>query len=232
MLTEHEGFEGEVNPSWRKWRACLENYVSGMSPNWVELLDECAKAARPITARAVDPSAHGFAETETQRKMDATLSTELINLLAGEPDQIARNMCEKSGVKPWRQLTTEYEPNAGDQAPAWDQEILEGNVLKGATADTFEEKLLNWEQLVEKHEESTGTILESDIKRAVLIKRTPVEGREQLAFTAAELATYDTYDKMRLAILCYCKMCQDWDLFLNANIKKHENNHTPTEMDA
>eukprot|EP00969_Alexandrium_andersonii_P230383 10173951-Alexandrium_andersonii.AAC.1 len=59
-----------------------------------------------------------------------------------------------------------------------------------------------------------------------------MEGREQLAFTAAELATYDTYDKMRLAILCYCKMRQDWDLFLNANNKKHENNHTPPEMDA
>eukprot|EP00969_Alexandrium_andersonii_P341254 15084485-Alexandrium_andersonii.AAC.1 len=79
--------------------------------------------------------------------MDVTLYTELINLLAGEPGQIARNVCEKSGLEPWRQLTAEYEPNAGDQAPAWGQEILEGGVLKGATADTFEEKLRSWEQL-------------------------------------------------------------------------------------
>eukprot|EP00969_Alexandrium_andersonii_P174540 7717548-Alexandrium_andersonii.AAC.1 len=52
MLVEPEGFGGEDNLSWREWRACFENYMSGMNPNWVELLDECAKATRPITVRA------------------------------------------------------------------------------------------------------------------------------------------------------------------------------------
>eukprot|EP00969_Alexandrium_andersonii_P215422 9515034-Alexandrium_andersonii.AAC.1 len=51
MLVEPEGFGGE-NLSWREWRACFENYMSGMNPNWVELLDERAKATRPITVRA------------------------------------------------------------------------------------------------------------------------------------------------------------------------------------
>eukprot|EP00969_Alexandrium_andersonii_P149294 6601317-Alexandrium_andersonii.AAC.1 len=97
--------------------------------------------------------------------MDVRLYTELNYLLAGEPGQIAVNMDEKSGLELWRQLTAKYEPNAGDQVPAQDQQILEGSVLKGATADTFEEKLLSWEQLVEEHEESTGTILENYAKR-------------------------------------------------------------------
>eukprot|EP00969_Alexandrium_andersonii_P249860 11042549-Alexandrium_andersonii.AAC.1 len=141
-------------------------------------------------------------------------------------------MYEKSGLELWRQLTAEYEPNAGDRAPAWDQEILEGCALTGATVDTFEEKLRDWERLVEEHEESIGAVLESDIKRAVLIKRAPTEGREQLAFTATELETYDTYDKMRLAIIRYCKMRQDWDQFLNASTEQHEKNHAPMIMDA
>eukprot|EP00969_Alexandrium_andersonii_P031637 1382124-Alexandrium_andersonii.AAC.1 len=91
MLVKPEGFGGEANLSWREWRACFENYMSGVDPNYVELLDESAKATGPITVRAVDPSAHNYAEIEAQRKMDATLYAELTNLLAGEPGQIARN---------------------------------------------------------------------------------------------------------------------------------------------
>eukprot|EP00969_Alexandrium_andersonii_P321368 14199368-Alexandrium_andersonii.AAC.1 len=62
---------------------------------------------------------------------------------------MAWNMREKSGFELWRQLTIEYEPKTGDRALAWVQQILEGGVLKGSTADNFEEKLLNWERLVE-----------------------------------------------------------------------------------
>eukprot|EP00969_Alexandrium_andersonii_P002451 106538-Alexandrium_andersonii.AAC.1 len=65
--------------------------MSGVDLNYVELLDKSAKAMGPITVRAVDPSAHNFAEVEAQRKMDATLYAELVNLLTGEPSQIARN---------------------------------------------------------------------------------------------------------------------------------------------
>eukprot|EP00969_Alexandrium_andersonii_P239152 10557702-Alexandrium_andersonii.AAC.1 len=70
MLKEPEGFGGVASLSWREWRACFENYMSGVGPNYVELLDECAKATHPITVRAVGPSAHNFAEIETQRKID------------------------------------------------------------------------------------------------------------------------------------------------------------------
>eukprot|EP00969_Alexandrium_andersonii_P278878 12325697-Alexandrium_andersonii.AAC.1 len=61
-------------------------------------------------------------------------------------------MDEKSGLELWRRLTAEYDPNAGDRVLGRLRQILRGDVLKSATVNTFEEKLLSWERLVGKHE--------------------------------------------------------------------------------
>eukprot|EP00969_Alexandrium_andersonii_P186331 8231837-Alexandrium_andersonii.AAC.1 len=203
MPVKPECFRGDANQSWRKWRARFENYVSGVDSL---LLEESAKATRPITVRAMNSAAHNVVEIEARQKMNVKLYTELASLLSGKPGQIAKDIYEKSGSKNgfelWRQLNAEYEPKAGERMLAWVRQILEGDVLKGATAYTFEEKLLSWERLVEEYEEESYIVLESDLKRAVLIKSAPAETYQHLALTMEVL---DTYDKMRSAIIRYCK---------------------------
>eukprot|EP00969_Alexandrium_andersonii_P349304 15430739-Alexandrium_andersonii.AAC.1 len=126
-----EGFGSDANQSWRKWRTSFEYYMGSVDPLYEELSSSSAKAARPITMRAVSSRAHNVAEIDALQKMNLRIYTELDSLLSGEPGQIAKNIYEKSGFKNgfelWRQLTTEYEPKTGEQMLAWVQQILEGD---------------------------------------------------------------------------------------------------------
>ena len=133
-----------------------------------EFRDEMATAATRQNEIKFDPN-----WPPEVRKRCATLYAALASLTSGAPLNLIRSITSRSGFEGWRKLVQEYEPQTGTQQLSLLVQIIEGIHLKNASIDNYADHVRQWEEIINKYEQTTLDDVPDAVKRAVLLKFAP-----------------------------------------------------------
>ena len=69
----------------------------------------------------------------------------------------------------WRRITLDHEPKSDSRKLALLGEILDAKMLDGVKIADFEQRLIEWEEMVHEYITLGGTDIGEDLKRALMI---------------------------------------------------------------
>jgi len=202
--------------SWPEWRFIFENFMTCVDAKYTKELLESAQHATPIAIR--DDAA------EDVKKRSATLYAVLASLLTGKDLAMCKALKdEKNGYELWRKIVLDHEPRSDSRKLALLGEILEARMLDNVKVNDFEQRLIEWEEIVREYVNMGGVDIGQDLKRALLMKKCPPDLRTHLQVNASTLLTYES---MRECLDSYLKARNLW------KGHRHGNAADPDAMDV
>ena len=91
-------------------------------------------------------------------------------LSQGKAQVIAKSIrSSRCGYELWRRLNREYEPTTGNRKLMLVSDLMEGAQFKDAGVNTFEEKLMAWEDGIKDYDKIAAHPFDDELKMVVLL---------------------------------------------------------------
>ena len=140
-LSKPERFRN-AQEQWPSWKFQFINFLALFHTSYPDVLDQCAQAS---------------ADIEIDRGRDEAffdkgrwLYSILISFFQkGKAFNIARSVRDRNGWQVWRLLCLEYEPKLPSKSLMLLQRVMKPDHLATAGLKEFEERLLEWEDMIE-----------------------------------------------------------------------------------
>ena len=166
------------------WRFTLENFLSCVDPQFDQELQEVVVKEDPI------PFEPATWPPETLRRVKMLYAI-LAGLLEARDLTALRLVPNRNGYEAWRLLVKQYEPKSEARHLVLLQKVMEAGVLQQATADGYEQAIMEWKELTKKYEEAAGVVLQDPVKKAVVVKYAPPELKQHLLLNADRYPSSD-----------------------------------------
>ena len=198
---------GKEESRFLQWKVRFEAFVTSIHPDlegalsWAEDQEDVITEAMLLAAFGeVHPSVGTMVDRAGK---DAQLFAALQTLCEAEAFSVVRSSGRNNGLEAWRRLNRRFDPATGGRRKALLRSVLSPNkVVKledlSAALETWEETVRQFEQ--RRKPDGTRTVLDGDIKVAVLEALCPVELEKHLQLNRSRLVDYD---EVRAEVVSY-----------------------------
>ena len=159
LLGKPGKFSGRL-ADWTNWRFEVMNYLQLVDAQFPDDIERAMTRNEPI-----DPDPEQQPIVHTRGRTLFAITVTLLN--QGRAFNMARSIKSRCGWELWRQFALEYEPARAARALVQLTDII--NVKLEGHENTFRERLMNWECMIDEYESQHTKTVDVDILRAILL---------------------------------------------------------------
>jgi len=180
LLAKPTSYDGDEK-TWVQWKFSFMSYMGAVDVDMVREAEVAMKQKTPVPISSLNVD---------EKKRSAMMFSILAQIWKKRAMVVLQTVEPQNGYEALRRMEGKCRLDAPGRMLTSLQHIL---AYDFSGADMLE-KVEHWEQMIEIHEQQTGTMIDDQVKQAVIMKALPEELKASIYSTPM---SFDTYDKVR-----------------------------------